>query len=66
MANYLMQACVGGLLNYHAPFTNLTDGNIKLWDRDSRAVLRDKGWVRPNTQLALLYDRRGCPRTEMV
>ena len=36
MATYLMQACVGGFLNYHAPFTNITDGNVELWDRSGQ------------------------------
>ena len=59
LANYLMTACVGGILNYHAPFTRLSETQIETWDKHIRAVLRQKTGVQQSTSLGLLYDRSG-------
>ena len=33
IANYVIRACVGGILNYHAPFTRLSKSHIEAWDK---------------------------------
>lgn len=42
-ANCLLQACVGGLLNYHGPFTDISDAMAETWDKRIREILRKKG-----------------------
>ena len=42
MANYMVTAVVGGLLNYHAPFTRISKTMRRRWVRHILSVLREK------------------------
>ena len=59
MANYMVNAVVGGLINYHAPFTRISKTMRRRWDRHILSVLREKTYVRKDTILGVLYDREG-------
>jgi len=59
IANYLLQACVGGLLNYHGPFTNISDSMVEAWDRRIREILRKKGRIAQSTAVSFLHDKKG-------
>ena len=59
MANYIITACVGGILNYHAPFTRISNDLIGAWDREIRGVLRQKSGIWPAVRLGSLYGKRG-------
>ena len=39
LANYLLKAVIGGILNYHAPFTKLTQEELKRMDARIRKIL---------------------------
>jgi hypothetical protein len=39
MANYMVNTVVGGLLNYHAPFTRISKSMRQRWERHIRRVL---------------------------
>ena len=56
MTNYMIKAVVGGLLNYHAPFTRITKGMLERWDNKVREVLRHKTGIRKDTVTGALYD----------
>ena len=59
MANYMVTAVVGGLLNYHAPFTRISKTMRRRWDRHILSVLREKTYVRRDTIVGALYNREG-------
>ena len=60
MANYLIKAIVGGILNYHALFTRLSQkGEIATMDSKIRKIMRTKGGVSPTIRLGMLYDKTG-------
>ena len=59
MANYMVTAIVGGLLNYHAPFTRISKTMRERWDRHIRRVLREKTYVQKDTVVGALFNREG-------
>ena len=58
-SEYVMRACVGGILNYHAPFTSITTSLIRQWDVRIRTVLREKTGVKQGVRVGMLYDNTG-------
>ena len=59
MAGYLIKAIVGGILNYHAPFTRFRREDISAMDTKIRKVMRSKSGVANSTRLGILYDKNG-------
>lgn len=59
MANYWVSTVVGGLLNYHAPFTRISKSMCERWDKHILKVLREKTCVRQDTVRGALYNREG-------
>ena len=57
LANYLLKAVIGGILNYHAPFTKLTQEDLRKIDAKIRKILRHKGGLPKGVRLGALYDK---------
>ena len=57
--NCIVKAVAGGLLNYHAPFTQISRTRQEMWGRHVRKVLREKTYARKDKIVAALYAPEG-------
>ena len=55
----MVTAVVGGLLNYHAPFTRISKTMRRRWDRHILSVIQEKMYVQKDTVLGALYNLEG-------